>query len=106
MIKAWLERVESKLDRMEARSDQRHDRLHDRLNDVDAILVRQNIVLEDHTRRSLANEEAVAMLREQISARNRPPRSRLTPALIGKAAAGAGALGAAVVGALKALGVV
>ncbi len=106
-IKDWLGRIEEKLDRMDLRSDQRHDRIHDRLNIVDAILVRQNAVLEDHTRRSLANEEAVSILRDELAARNRknhPKQAQVSVALLGKVAGGATALAAAVTGVLKALG--
>lgn len=107
-ISDWLKRIEDKLDRMDARSDQRHDRIHDRLNSVDSTLTRQNLVLEDHTRRSLANEESVVLLRTELTARNKANHTvrsfRVTPALIGKAAASLAALGAAAAGVLKAFG--
>lgn len=36
------------------------------VNDIKVTLAEQHATLEDHTRRSLANEEAVELLRQQI----------------------------------------
>lgn len=51
-------------------SDQRIlDKLEEmdkRLDTIDLTLVKQHVTLEEHIRRSLANEEAVEMLREEI----------------------------------------
>lgn len=52
-IKSTLEKMDSKLDRLDVR-----------LDNVDVTLAKQSVVLEDHTRRSLANEEAVKVNKE------------------------------------------
>ncbi len=95
----WLERLEGKLERMDARSEARHEKTQERLNDMGGTLVRQALTLEDHVRRSIANEEAVELLRAQLRR-----RWKVTPALVAKCAGAVAALGAAVSAALRALG--
>lgn len=48
-------RILDKLDAMDARID-----------NIDITLAKQSVVLEDHTRRSLANEKAVDILKEEL----------------------------------------
>lgn len=52
-IKDKLEKIDSKLDRLDSR-----------LDNVDVTLAKQSIILEDHTRRSLANEKAVEIAKD------------------------------------------
>lgn len=52
-IKDKLEKIDSKLDRLDSR-----------LDSVDVTLAKQSVILEDHTRRSLANEEAVKIAKD------------------------------------------
>jgi hypothetical protein len=42
------------------------DKMDTRLDNVDITLAKQHVTLEEHMRRSLANEEAVQILKEQI----------------------------------------
>lgn len=50
-----LNKIESKI-----------DKLDERLDSIDKTLVKQSCVLEDHTRRSLANEKAVEILKDEL----------------------------------------
>lgn len=42
------------------------DKIEERLDNVDVTLAKQHVTLEEHMRRSLANEEAVQILKEQM----------------------------------------
>ena len=50
MMKIWENQEESKKE----------------ISDINITLAKQHVTLEEHTRRSLANEEAVDLLRQQI----------------------------------------
>lgn len=45
----------------------RHDELVARLGNIDETLARQNVVLDEHMRRSLANEKLVAAVYEDLA---------------------------------------
>lgn len=53
-----LERIEDKI-----------DSLSERISSVDATLAAQHVTLKDHTRRSLANEESLELLKSQTNIR-------------------------------------
>lgn len=54
-LKDRLDRIDTKLDKLDERQDL-----------MNVTLVRQAATLEDHTRRSLANEEALEVLRQEV----------------------------------------
>ena len=54
-LKIKLDIIESKVDKLDSRID-----------NIDVILGKQSVVLIDHTRRSLANERAVDLLKDQV----------------------------------------
>jgi archaellum component FlaC len=54
--------MEDKLNRIENKID----KIDERLCNIDVTLGKQSVVLEDHTRRSLANEKAVEYLKEEL----------------------------------------
>lgn len=54
-LKDSLDKIESKIDKLDTRID-----------NVDLTLAKQSIILEDHTRRSLANEEALELLKKKL----------------------------------------
>ena len=56
MIKEWLERMDRRMDRIESRID-----------DIHTVAQAQHATLEDHTRRSLANEIAVELLTAKLT---------------------------------------
>lgn len=62
LILAQLERIEDKVDKL----DEKVDGIDRRVDSVDITLTRQHGSLEDHTRRSLANEKAVEILKDEI----------------------------------------
>lgn len=61
MADAWLRdqlnKIESKIDNLDSRIDS-----------VDVTLGKQSIILEEHTRRSLANEQQVELLKKKMEA--------------------------------------
>lgn len=48
------------------RIDNKIDKLQDSISSIDVTLASQHEILKDHTRRSLANEEAVSILTEKL----------------------------------------
>lgn len=50
-----IEKLDSKLDRLDARVD-----------NIDVTLARQSQILDEHQRRSIANEKAVDILKEEL----------------------------------------
>lgn len=60
-LKVQLDKIESKI-----------DKLDDRIDNVDVTLAKQSVTLDDHTRRSLANEEQVEMLKTKLEAEIKP----------------------------------
>ncbi len=54
--------MEKKLEQIEVKVD----KLDERLDTIEKVLIKQNVVLEDHTRRSLANEKAVEILKDEL----------------------------------------
>lgn len=61
-LKDKLEKMDGKLDK----TDTRLDSVHDVLLEQAVTLAKQSVILEDHTRRSLANEEAVEILKREL----------------------------------------
>lgn len=55
-METLLVRVVKQLDRLEAKTEA-----------IDRILVRHGVVLDDHVRRSLANEQMIALVREEMA---------------------------------------
>jgi len=49
-----------------AKIEDKLDKLDSRLDNLDIHMARNNVILEDHTRRSLANEKAVEILKDEI----------------------------------------
>lgn len=47
--------------------DNKIDKIQDRLSSIDSTLAAQHEVLKEHTRRSLANENAIEVLSEKLS---------------------------------------
>lgn len=60
-LKDKLDGIETKIDKLDVRVD-----------NVDITLAKQAVVLDEHTRRSLANEEQVSLLREQLQIEIKP----------------------------------
>lgn len=60
-LKEHLSRMENKIDKLDPR-----------LDSMDVTLAKQSVILEDHTRRSLANEEAVELLKKKLEADVKP----------------------------------
>ncbi len=54
-IKDKLEKMDTKLDRLDSRVD-----------NIDVTLAKQSVILEEHTRRSLANEKAVDVHKQTL----------------------------------------
>ena len=54
-LKEQLEKIENKIDKLDTRID-----------NVDVTLAKQSVILDEHTRRSLANEEQVALLKKKF----------------------------------------
>lgn len=67
-LKEAIDKIESKL-----------DRLDQRLDDQNSTLDKQSVVLEDHTRRSLAAEENLLMLRSEMHTDQTHIEQRLKP---------------------------
>lgn len=42
------------------------EKIHNRLNSIDITLAKQSVLLEEHMRRSLANEEALEIIKEEL----------------------------------------
>ena len=53
---------DDKLDRIELKIDQ----INEHIGSIDVTLGKQSVILEEHTRRSLANEKAVEYLKEEL----------------------------------------
>lgn len=54
--------MEKRLDRLE----EKLDNVTEKLNDIDKTLITNTVILEEHQRRSLANEAAVKLLESQV----------------------------------------
>lgn len=65
-LKDGLDKIDSKI-----------DKLDERLDNVDVTLGKQSIILEDHTRRSLANEEQVELLKKKLEEDVKPLRNHV-----------------------------
>lgn len=65
-VKSTLVSIENKIDKLDTR-----------LDNVDVTLGKQSVILEDHTRRSLANERAVSILEEQLNKEIAPIKEHL-----------------------------
>lgn len=69
MYQALMNRFDRLEDRMDHRFDtidSKFEHLDGRVDNVDVTLAKQAVVLEDHTRRSLANEKALEVLKEEL----------------------------------------
>lgn len=55
-------KLDGKLDKL----DNKLDKLDSRVDNIDVTLGKQSVILEDHIRRSLANEKAVSVLKEEL----------------------------------------
>lgn len=85
------------LDRIEGKLDQ----VSDRVGHIDVTLARQATILEEHQRRSLANEESVDLVRRELD----PLKKHVAAwAGAGKVLMVSGALAALVTAILKLLG--
>lgn len=67
-IKSKLNSIEDKVDKLDSRID-----------NIDVTLGVQSVVLQDHTRRSLANERAVDLLKEQIQSNRDEAKEDIKP---------------------------
>ena len=67
-LKEAIEKIDSKV-----------DKLGESVNDQNVILAKQSVILEDHTRRSLAAEENLALLRKESRANQISMDSELAP---------------------------
>jgi len=63
-----MNNIESKLDRLDSRMD-----------NLEVISAQQHLILQDHVRRSLANEEAIDILRNEVKDRHKELVDRLQP---------------------------
>lgn len=54
-LKVQLDKIETKIDKLDSRID-----------NVDITLAKQSVILEEHTRRSLANEEQLELFRKNV----------------------------------------
>jgi hypothetical protein len=54
--------VDKRIDRLE----QKLDNVTDKLNSIDRTLIANTVILEEHQRRSIANEAAVKLLETQV----------------------------------------
>lgn len=59
MSDQWLKEALDKL-------DNKVDRIDQRLDNLDITSVKQSLILDEHQRRSLANEESVSLLRQEF----------------------------------------
>lgn len=69
MYQALMNRFDRLEDRMDHRFDavdSKFEKMDSRVDNVDVTLAKQAVVLEDHTRRSLANEKALETLKEEL----------------------------------------
>ena len=57
------------------------DKLDSRIDNIDITLARNSAVLEEHQRRSLANEQAVEVLRSEVQQRHQDLMNHLNPLL-------------------------
>lgn len=65
-LKEHLNKIENKIDKLDGRID-----------NVDVTLAKQSIILEDHTRRSLANETQVELLKKKFEQELSPLKEHL-----------------------------
>jgi predicted nuclease with TOPRIM domain len=74
-LKEKLEKMDGKLDK----TDERLDHVYTVLTEQAVTLGKQSIILEDHTRRSLANEEAVKLAKNVADIALETLRNELKP---------------------------
>lgn len=65
-LKEHLDKIETKIDKLDSR-----------LDNVDVTLAKQSVILDEHTRRSLANEEQVELLKKKLEADILPIRKHV-----------------------------
>jgi hypothetical protein len=65
-LKDHLDKIETKI-----------DKLDNRLDNVDVTLGKQSVILEDHTRRSLANEQQVELLKKKLETDLQPIKNHV-----------------------------
>jgi uncharacterized coiled-coil protein SlyX len=66
-LKDSLDKIENKIDKLDTRID-----------NVDVTLAKQSVILEEHTRRSTANEEQVELLKKKLEIDLKPLQDHLT----------------------------
>lgn len=57
------------------------DKLDGRVDNIDVTLAKQSVILEEHIKRSLANEQAVEVLRVEVQQRHQDLMDHLNPLL-------------------------
>ncbi len=58
--------MSEKLIKLEEKLDEKLDKINDKLSSIDITLVKQEANLQEHMRRSLANEEAIELLATEL----------------------------------------
>lgn len=57
------------------------DKLDSRIDNIDITLAKQSVILEEHQRRSIANEQSVEVLRVEVQQRHEDLMNHLNPLL-------------------------